>query len=46
MASFTFGYKDDSNQGTKVEADDLLDVAQWWTDSFSMEPLVKMCSIP
>ena len=44
VASFTFGHKDDSNQGTKVAADDLLDVAQWWTDSPSTETSVKMYS--
>ena len=44
VASFTFGYKDDSNQGTTVAADDLLDVAQWWTDTSPTETLVKMCS--
>ena len=44
MASFTFGYTDENNQGTTVPADDLLDVAQWWTDSCSMEPSVIMYS--
>ena len=36
VASFTFGYQDEDHQGTKVAADDLLDVEQWWTDPSSM----------
>ena len=44
MASFTFGYTDEKHQGTTVAADDLLDVSQWWSDSFAMEPLVTVCN--
>ena len=36
-ASFIFGHKDDSNQGTKVKGKELFDMTKWWTEKADLQ---------